>query len=99
MKKVVYSVTKYTKGEPQKITGLGFVTNEDLIVACMSRNDKPYIRIFQDCVKDCHPIPDKTGEYKGTFYEIHEIEVETKNGSKDTREIEVEYKIWYKYAG
>ncbi len=97
MKKVVYSVTRFIKGEPTKITGLGYITDTDLVVACMSKAGKPYIRVFEDCIKDCHPIPDKPGENKGACYEIREVEFETKNGSKDTREIELEYKIWYKF--
>ncbi len=98
MKKVVYSVTRYRKDEPIKITGLGYITETDLVVACMSREGKPYIRVFEDCVKKCHAIPDKNGENKGDYYEIREVEVETKNGSKDTREIELNYKIWYKFV-
>ncbi len=98
MKKIVFAVTRYVKGEPQKQSGIGFITDEDLIIACVGKNNKPYIRVFQDCVHSCYPIPNKPGEFKGNHYEIHEIEVESKNGSKDTREIEVDYKIWYKYA-
>ena len=56
MKKVVYSVTKVGKNENTKMTGLGYVTNEDLIIACISKNQKPYIRVFEDCVKDCQQI-------------------------------------------
>ncbi len=98
MKKVVYSVTRYRKDELIKMSGLGYITDTDLIIACVSQNGKAYIRVFEDCIKDCHPIPDKPGEHKGGCYEIREVEVETKNGSKDTREIELEYKIWYKFV-
>ena len=57
--------------------------------------------MFEDCVKDCHPVAGKEGEFKGAHYEIREIEVETKNGSGeftgyDKREIEIEYSVWYK---
>ena len=41
MKKVVFSVTKLGKAE-QKISGIGYVTDEDLITACMGKNGKPY---------------------------------------------------------
>ena len=37
----------------------------------------------------------KPNEYKGSFYEIRECEFE-KNGSYETREVEVNYYIWYK---
>ncbi len=98
MKKVVYSVTRYRKDELIKMSGLGYITDTDLIIACVSQNGKAYIRVFEDCIKDCHPIPDKLGEHKGGCYEIREVEIETQNGSKDTREIELEYKIWYKFV-
>ncbi len=84
MKKVVYSVTRYRRDVPIKATGIGYITDTDLIIACMSQKGTPYIRVFEDCIKDCHPIPDRSGEYKGGFYEIREIEVEADNGSPKT---------------
>ena len=95
MKKVVYSVTKVGKNENTKMTGLGYVTNEDLIIACISKNQKPYIRVFEDCIKDCHQIHNAKDEYQGAYYEIKEVEFEVKDGF-ETREIEVNYYIWYK---
>ncbi len=53
-------------------TGIGYITDTDLIFAYMSRKGNPYIRVFEDCIKDCHPVPDKSGEYKGDFYEMNE---------------------------
>ena len=96
MKKVVYNVTRYRKDELIKISGLGYITDEDLIIACISQNGKPYIRVFQDSIKDCHPIPGKPGEYKGATYEIREVQIDTGKDNYETREIELEYKIWYK---
>ncbi len=59
MKKVVYSVTRYRIDArtfcPDKISGLGYITDTDLVIACMSKAGKPYIRVFEDCVKNCHP--------------------------------------------
>ena len=37
MKKVVYSITKLGKVENTKITGVGYITDEDLITANNSR--------------------------------------------------------------
>ena len=34
MKKVVYSVTRYRKEEMLKLSGLGYITDTDLIIAC-----------------------------------------------------------------
>lgn len=52
MKKVVYSVTKVGRNENTKMTGLGYITNKDLIIACISKNGKLYIRVFEDCVNE-----------------------------------------------
>ncbi len=89
MKKVIYSVTKLGKIENTKITGVGYITDEELVIAQISKNTgKAYIRTF-DCIKDCHPVPNATNEFKGAYYEIVEYE---------GRDIEVNYYIWYKLA-
>ena len=96
MTKVVFSVTRSGKSDFAKITGIGYKTDKDLIIACVGKNGKPYIRVFEDCIKYCHKLQGKTNEYQGIITEIHEIEVETKNGSFDTREVELDYSIWFK---
>ena len=97
MKKVIYSVSRYRKGDIEKNTGIGYITDRDLVIACMSKNGKPYIRVFVDCVMQCYPVADKASEFKGTYSEIREIEFE-KNGAMETREVELEYNIWFKFA-
>ena len=97
MKKVIYSVSRYRKGDIEKNTGIGYITDRDLVIACRSKNGKPYIRVFADCVKQCFPVADRTNEFKGSYSEIREIEFE-KNGAMETREVELEYNIWYKFA-
>lgn len=101
MKKVIYSVSRFNKFGNNKLTSIGFITEKDLIIACVSQKGNAYIRVFEDCIKNCHAIPNRDGEYKGAHYEIREVEFETKNGSSDftgyeKREIEFEYSIWYK---
>lgn len=101
MKKVVYTVTKVGRNGNTKMTGLGFVTDKDLLIACISKNQKPYIRVFDGCVKDCHKVAGTTNEFKGAYYEVKEIEVESKNSTGqstgfETKEIEMNYYIWYK---
>ena len=98
MKKVVYSVTRYRKEEMLKLSGLGYITDTDLIIACVSQKGKPYIRVFEDCSKNCYPIPSKPGEYKGSYCEIREVQIDTGKDNYETREVEHEYKIWYKLA-
>ena len=50
MKKVVYSVSKNNRFGSNKLTGLGFITESDLVIACMSKKGNAYIRVFEDCV-------------------------------------------------
>ena len=95
MKKVVYNISKFNKFGNNKLSGVGFITDKDLIIACVSQKGNPYIHVFEDCVKNCHAIQGRDGEFKGSHYEIREVEFE-KNGSYETREIEVEYSVWYK---
>ena len=99
MKKVYYSVKRYKRNEMIEQKGVGYITDTDLVIACISQNNKPYIRVFEDCIKDCHLIPDKPGEYKGSTYEIREVQIDTGKDNYETREIELEYKIWYKLVG
>ena len=101
MKKVVYSVSRTNRFGSTKMSGLGFITESDLIIACVSKKGNAYIRVFEDCVKNCHAVSGREDEYKGADNEIREIELETKTPSGehagyDTREIQVEYPIWYK---
>lgn len=98
MKKVVFSVIKAGKNE-NRMSGIGYITETDLLIPAISKNDKPYIRVFEDCLRYCHKIPNENEEYKGTIYEFHEVEFETRNGSGyETREVEITYFIWYKLA-
>ena len=97
MTKVVFSVTRSGKSDFAKITGIGYKTDKDLIIACIGKNGKPYIRVFEDCIKECHQIVGRDKEYKGEYSEIREVEFEVK-GSYETREVELEYRIWYKLA-
>ena len=98
MKKVVYSVTKVGKVENFSMKGVGYITDTDLVIACNSKAGKPYIRVFEDCIKDCHKVIGTEDEYKGAYYEIREIEFERQDGSKEKRECEINYYIWYKLA-
>lgn len=88
MKKVVYSITKVGRTENTKITGVGYITDDELITAQISKNGKAYIRTY-DCIKSCHPIPNSTNEFKGAYFEIVEY---------DGRDIEINYYIWFKLA-
>ena len=51
MKKVVYGISRYRNNDVAKLTGVGYITDEDLIIACLSKSQKPYLRVFEGCVK------------------------------------------------
>lgn len=96
MKKVIYSITKIGKKENTKFSGIGYITDEDLVTACVSAKGKPYVRVFENAVKHCHLVPDSTSEYKGAFSEIREIELTDEDDKKTLREVETDYLIWFK---
>ena len=101
MKKVVYSVQKLGRFDNPMLTGVGCIADNSLIIAMMSKNGKPYIKAFQDIYEYIHPLVGKDKEFGGQINEFLEIEVEKDtNGYKSMEkvEIEVEYKIWFKYV-
>jgi hypothetical protein len=57
--------------------------------------------IFEGVREYCHPQYGRDGEFKGEYTEYREIEVEKENNgytSLEKIDIEVTYKIWFKYA-
>ena len=96
MKKIVYAITKIGKKEDTKLTGCGYITDEDIIIACTSSKNKNYVRIFENAVKYCYKSLSEPTEFKGVYSEIQTVEASDKHGAKTTIEIEVDYMIWYK---
>ena len=104
MRKVFYSITKRSKKENNKFTGVGFITESDLLIARLGKKGTVYIKIFEDCLKYCFPIMNKTNEFKGEYSEWITCDVpitdkrernpEVKN--YETIEIQLNYTIWYK---
>lgn len=84
MEKVVFSVKK-RNGE--KITGLGMIVNNDLLIPAVSKGGKSYIRIFTDCLDDCKKVIDQENEYKGEHIEYINI---------DNKDVPITYLIWFK---
>lgn len=93
MKKVYYSITKIGRKESSKISGVGYITDEDLIAACISKQGKPYVRVFADAIKHCYQVAGTENEFKGAFYELVEVEATDK---KDARTVELDYLLWFK---
>jgi len=89
MKKVVYSVKKsYRDDFPS--SGIGYITDTDLIAACLSKSNKMYVKIFENCLERLKPVTGKPNEFKGTYEEFYE--------SDDGRDYQISYDIWYKLA-
>ena len=92
MKKVAFRLTKVNDFNYVK-KGVAYISNsgEDLILY----PDTQFERIFEDCIRYCYPIPYRSGEYKGTFTQFKDCDFEVKD-SIETKEIEIEYRLWYK---
>ena len=58
MKKVVYSVQKLGRFDNPKLTDVGCIADNSLIIAMMSKNGKPYIKAFQVIYEYIHPLVD-----------------------------------------
>ena len=97
MKKVVYSIRKMGNSEC-RWTGVGYLSEGDLMIPAISKSGKAYIRVFFGAEKHCHPIMYKDNEFKGVYYEVIDAELDTGKDSYETREIELNYNIWYKYV-
>ena len=67
MKKVVYSITKVNKDE--KLKGVGYLVEGNLLIPSTSSKGNPYIRVFEDVAEQCKPIKD-TNEFKGYIIPI-----------------------------
>lgn len=94
MRKVIYSISKVSRKNPVKISGIGYITDEDLIIALNSKSNKPYIKVFEDCIKSCGKSNEN--EFSGHYYEFKEVDLEDERGKITAKEICLEYKIWFK---
>ena len=48
MKKVVFSITNVRSKSGKKLSGFGYLAEGNLLCPCISKNNKPFIRIFED---------------------------------------------------
>ena len=92
MIKVAFRLTKVNDFNYVK-KGIGFISDskEDLILYPNTQFEK----VIENCIKYCYPIINRFGEYKGTFSQFIECDFGI-NDSIETKEIEIEYKLWYK---
>lgn len=101
MKKVVYSVSKVNHRD-EKLTGIGYLADGNLLIPAISSKGKPYIRIFENVEERCNPNTlQNATEFKGYITVAYtDVPVQRDNSeSKDILDyIEVEYSVWYKYV-
>ena len=68
-KKTALMLDKYdllmAKKSDKKLSGFGYLAEGNLLCPCISKNSKPYIRIFNDVEKRCRKINEKTDEFQG----------------------------------
>ena len=86
MKKVKFSLTKYTKRGPYRFNGYGKIDDENLYIGN---------KVYEDCIRHCHKLIDKTDEYKGSFYQFETVEFENDRGQLVELELEVNYDLWF----
>ena len=102
VKKTAFRLDKYdflmAKKSDKKLSGFGYLAEGNLLCPCISKNSKPYIRIFNDVEKHCRPVNGKKDEFQGyiTMYFTEVPVYREKDGSYDMLDLEVEYKVWYK---
>lgn len=64
MKKVVFSITNVRSKSGKKLSGFGYLAEGNLLCPCISKNNKPFIRIFEDVEKHCRPVNGKKDEFQ-----------------------------------
>ena len=98
MKKVAFSISNVRSKSDKKLSGFGYITEGNLLCPCISKNNKPYIRVFDEVENHCRPVQNRTGEFQGyvTMYFTEVPVYREKTGNYDVVDLEVEYKIWYK---
>lgn len=98
MQKVVYSISKVNKDE--KLKGVGYLVDGNLLIPATSSKGNPYIRVFEDVSEKCKPVLNEKDEFKGYIsiaYENIQVFNKEKNHYDTLDYIETTYFIWYKY--
>ena len=106
MQKVVYFVKRVNRDE--KLKGIGYLLEGNLLVPATSSKGTDYIRIFEDVTEKCKPVSEGANEFKGyvdviytdvpVFKSVEHDNDENKEGSYEIIDsITVTYYIWYKY--
>ena len=97
MDKVVYSVSKVNSDK--KLKGLGYLVEDNLLIPATSSKGNPYIRVFENVTKHCHPVGKDKTENKGYVTLAYE-NINVFNKEKDRYElldyVETTFYVWFK---
>lgn len=107
MQKVVYSVSKVNRDE--KLKGVGYLTEGNLLIPATSQKGNAYIRVFEGVTKKCKPVNETQNEFKDyvdviytnvpVFKSVDHDNDENKEGSYEIiDQIETTYYVWFKFA-
>lgn len=105
MLKVVFAVSKANRDE--KITGVGYLAEDNLFIPATSQKGKPYIKVFEGVTERCKPVAGSQDEFKGyvdviftdvpVFKSVAHDDDESKEGSYEVLDtITVTYYVWFK---
>ena len=86
-RKVKFSLTRYTKNGSYRFNGYGEIDNENLYT---------YNKVYEDCIKNCHKVINKSNEFKGSFSQFEEIEFINDRNMLVELEVEVNYQLWFR---
>lgn len=64
-KKVRYGITRYDHNRTSHFSGYGEIDEENLYTEYQNKDGETVEHIYEDCIKDLHPILDKPNQYKG----------------------------------
>lgn len=91
--------TKVNKG--QKLKGVGYLVDGNLLIPSTSNKGNVYIRVFEDVTEKCRPVINMENEFKGyvtvAYENIHVFNKE-KNHYDTLDYVETTYYIWFKYV-
>ncbi len=94
MKKVKYSITRYTKKGSYRFYGYGEIDENNLYTKYTDKYGNVVEHTYEDCIKHLHPVINTTNEFKGGYFEYEDLEFENDKGQLIELEIEVDYNIW-----
>jgi hypothetical protein len=99
MQKVVFSISKVNRDD--KLTGVGYLSEGNLLIPALSKQGKPYIRIFEAVTERCHQVANAVNEFKG-YITMAFSNVPVYNAKDENYDvvdyIEVDYSVWFKYV-